>query len=374
ITAPFFMAFTLVLVSFSCTGPLVGAILVATSRGEVIEPIIGMLGFSLAFALPFSFFSFFPSLLSKLPKSGGWLNSVKVFLGFIELALGLKFLSIADQTYHWGILDREVYLAIWIVIFTLLGFYLLGKIKFKYDSELNYISFPRLSLAIIVFSFVIYLLPGMIGAPLKALSGYLPPQQSMDFDINKLIKENTTNYNNISNLCEKPKFSNFLTLPHNLKGYFDYEEGRTCAEKLNKPIFLDFTGHGCVNCREMEANVWSNPTVLKLLKDEFVIIALYVDDKTYLPENEWITSSFDGKIKKTIGQKFADFQISFFNVNAQPYYVLLDPTINIKTAADVNKALLTKPVAYDLNPDNFIKFLKQGLLEFKKRQELLKDL
>lgn len=369
IGAPFFMAFTLVLVSFSCTGPLVGAILVATSRGEVIEPIIGMLGFSLAFAIPFTFFAFFPSLLSKMPKSGGWLNSVKVFLGFLELALGLKFLSIADQTYHWGILDREVYLALWIIIFTLLGLYLIGKLKLKHDDGIKHVGVPRLLTAIIVFSFVVYMIPGMFGAPLKAMAGYLPPQQTIDFDLNRIIRENKSGIENIekNELCNTPKYSDFLHLPHGLKGYFDYEEGRACAEKLNKPIFLDFTGHGCVNCREMEANVWANPEVLKILKEQYIIIALYVDDKSKLPENEWSTSLFDGKIKKSLGKKYADFQISFFNVNAQPYYVLLDPTFKLEKPEDVSKALLVKPVAYDLNSDNFVNFLNSGLNEFKKR-------
>lgn len=361
ILGPFFMAFTLVLVSFSCTGPIVGAILVKSASGQVLEPIIGMFGFSLAFALPFTIFALFPSMLKSLPKSGGWLNSVKVVLGFLELALGLKFLSVADQTYHWGILDREVYLALWIVIFTLMGFYLLGKIKFAHDSDVPHIGVPRLILSIITFSFVVYMLPGMWGAPLKALSGYLPPQNTLDFDINKIVRENLETNNNSSinsntELCDKPKYSEFLHLPHGLKGYFDYQQALECARKQNKPLFIDFTGHGCVNCREMEANVWSHPEVLKRLKNNFVIVALYVDDKTELPENEWITSKIDGKVKTSIGKKYADFQISRFNVNAQPYYVLLD----------TNEQLLTEPKAYDLNVDNFIKFLDEGLKNFKK--------
>jgi thiol:disulfide interchange protein len=359
----FFMAFTLVLVSFSCTGPIVGAILVESASGEILKPIIGMFGFSLAFALPFTFFALFPSLLSNLPKSGGWLNSVKVVLGFLELALGLKFLSVADQTYHWGILDREVYIAFWIVIFALLGFYLLGKLKFSHDSDSKFISVPRLSLAIITFAFVIYLIPGMFGAPLKALSGYLPPQSSHDFDLNAIIRENvkqtSANSSSSFDVCDKPKYADFLHLPHGLEGFFDYEQGMACAKKLNKPVFIDFTGHGCVNCREMEANVWSDPKVLSLLQNEFVIIALYVDDKTELPENEWITSSYDGKVKKTIGKKYADFQISKFNVNAQPYYVLLDH----------NGELLAAPRAYNLNISSFVDFLNLGLSEFKNREQ-----
>jgi thiol:disulfide interchange protein len=369
IIGSFFMAFTLVLVSFSCTGPLVGAILVKSAGGQVLEPIIGMLGFSIAFALPFTLFAFFPSWLNRLPKSGGWLNSVKVVLGFLELALGLKFLSIADQTYHWGILDREVYLALWIIIFALMGFYLLGKIKFIHDSEVKHIGVGRLALAIITFSFVVYMIPGMFGAPLKILSGYMPPQQSLDFDINKIVRDNAGNaaVTDKNELCENPKYSEFLHLPHGLKGYFDFEQGIACAQKLNKPVFIDFTGHGCVNCREMEANVWSDPRVLKKLREDFVVITLYVDDKKELKKEEWVTSKYDGEVKKTIGKKFADFQIYFFNVNAQPYYALLDPFVPLKDKKDVDKAKLTRPKAYDLNPDNFVKFLQTGIDEFKKR-------
>lgn len=355
----FFMAFTLVLVSFSCTGPIVGAILVASAGGKIIMPIIGMLGFSLAFALPFTLFALFPSWMNGLPKSGGWLNSVKVVLGFIELALGLKFLSIADQTYHWHILDREVYLALWIVIFTLMGFYLLGKIKFAHDSQVSHISVPRLALTIITFSFVVYMIPGMFGAPLKALSGYLPPSSSLDFDLSDIQVQGQLSTTTIAvedELCEKPKFSEFLHLPHNLKGYFDYDQALSCAKEQNKPIFLDFTGHGCVNCREMEANVWSDPAVLKRLKEDYVVVALYVDDRKELPESDWVTSEYDGKVKKTVGKKFADFQISRFNVNSQPYYILLD----------TNGQLLTQPKAYDLNVSNFVHFLDTGIEKFKK--------
>ena len=346
--------------------PNLGTILVASASGEILKPIIGMVGFGLAFALPFTLFALFPSWLSSLPKSGGWLNSVKVVLGFIEVAFGLKFLSVADQTYHWGILDREIYIAIWIVVFTLMGFYLLGKIRFKHDDEVHHIGVGRLTLVIATFSFVIYLLPGMWGAPLKALSGYLPPQSSHDFDLNQIIRENvSTNFNALprinatttpSEQCDKPKYADIFHLPHGLEGYFDYEQGLACAKKLNKPIFIDFTGHGCVNCREMEARVWSDPKVLQRLRNDFVIIALYVDDKTPLPEDEWVVSSYDGKVKKTIGKKYADFQISRFNVNAQPYYVILD----------TNGQSLIPPKAYDLNIDNFISFLEAGKQAFYK--------
>ena len=361
----FFMAFTLVLVSFSCTGPIVGAILVKSAGGALLMPIIGMLGFSLAFALPFGLFAFFPSWLHGLPKSGGWLNSVKVVLGFLELALGLKFLSIADQTYHWHILDREVYLAFWIVIFFLMGLYLLGKLKFNHDSDLPYISVPRIILSIIVFSFVVYMIPGMWGAPLKALSGYLPPATYQDFDLNAIVQKEVRTINTggggpqpASALCDKPKYGDFLKLPHGLEGYFDYRQALACAKKQNKPVFIDFTGHGCVNCREMEANVWSDPQVLKRLRENFIVSALYVDDKTDLPENEWITSKYDRKVKKTIGKIFADLQITRFNVNSQPYYVLLDTSGN----------LLTSPRAYNLDVDAFVKFLDTAVEKFNKQQ------
>ncbi len=361
----FFMALTLVLVSFSCTGPIVGTIIVKSTQGEIWEPVVTMFAFSIAFALPFTLFAIFPSWLKNLPKSGGWLNSVKVVLGFIEVALGFKFLSVADQVYHWGLLDREVYLAIWIICFTLLGFYLLGKLKFKHDSDTGYISVTRLFLSMLTFTFVIYMIPGMWGAPLKALSGYLPPQQTLDFDIPRIINASTANIhygktestNNKKQECAIPKYGDFLHLPHGLTGYFDYEQGLKCAKELGKPVFIDFTGHGCVNCREMEANVWSDPRVLKLLREEYVIIALYVDDKTTMPEEDWVTSQRDGKLKKTIGKKYADFQVSRYNVNAQPYYVLLDH----------NEQTLMPPRAYNLNADAFVQFLEQGIEKFNQK-------
>jgi thiol:disulfide interchange protein len=350
----FFMAFTTVLVSFSCTGPIVGSILVEASQGAFLKPLIGMFGFSLAFALPFSLFAIFPSWLNNLPQSGGWLNSVKVVLGFLELALGLKFLSIADQTYHWGLLDREVYLAFWIVIFTLLGAYLLGKLKFSHDSDMPFLKVPRLVMAIITFTFVMYLIPGMWGAPLKALSGYLPPMSTHDFDIPGQIRGED------EQPCEDPRFGDMLHLPHGLSGYYDYTQGVACAKSLKKPIFIDFTGHGCVNCREMEANVWSDPDILKLLSEEFVVIALYVDDKTELPEDEWITSKYDGKVKKTIGAINADRQICDFNNNAQPYYILLDN----------DEEMLNHPHSYDLDIPTFKTFLTDALTLFQQRQAL----
>jgi len=342
----FFMAFTLVLVSFSCTGPIVGSILVESAGGLILKPILGMLAFSLAFAIPFTLFALFPKWLNSLPKSGGWLNSVKVVLGFLELALAFKFLSIADQAYHWGILDREIYLAIWIVIFALMGFYLLGKIRLPNDDEMKVIGVPRLIMAIVTFSFVVYLIPGMFGAPLKSLAGYLPPISTHDFNVQsgQLTSEEST-------LCDAPKYADMLHFPHGIQGYFDYDQAIQCAREQNKPLFIDFTGHGCVNCREMEARVWSEPEVLKRLKNDFVMVALYVDEKTELPESEWYTSEYDDKVKKSIGKQNADFQITRFNNNAQPYYVILDP------AGDP----LIDPKAYDLDAGNFVAFLDEAL-------------
>ena len=352
----FFMALTLVLVSFSCTGPLVGSILVESAGGLVLKPILGMVAFSAAFAIPFTLFALFPGWLNSLPNSGGWLNSVKVVLGFLELALAFKFLSIADQAYHWHILDREIYLAIWIVIFSLLGFYLLGKLRLKGDDKLETISVPRLMMAIATFTFVTYLIPGMVGAPLKAMAGYLPPLSTHDYDLvaqvrNIVREEGGVNSDSLQTaLCEDPKFDEILSLPHGLEGYFDYEQALACARSQEKPLFIDFTGHGCVNCREMEQRVWSDPSVLRRLKENFVIAALYVDDKQKLPESDWYTSDYDHKVKKTIGKQNADFQITRFNNNAQPFYVILDG----------NGELLAGPKAYDLNVSNFVTFLDEG--------------
>nr|WKN38249.1 cytochrome c biogenesis protein CcdA [Tunicatimonas sp. TK19036] len=356
----FFMAFTLVLVSFSCTGPIVGSVLVESAGGQFAKPIVGMLGFSLAFAIPFALFAAFPQWLSSLPKSGGWLNSVKVVLGFLELALALKFLSVADQVYHWNILDREVYLALWIVIFALIGFYLLGKIRLPHDSPLESVSVPRLMLSVVTFAFVVYLIPGLFGAPLKALAGYLPPMHTHDFNMPMLIAQQqvsnsgTLLTSNEEALCEEPKHSELLHFPHGIQGYFDYDQALACAQAQNKPIFIDFTGHGCVNCREMEARVWSDPAVLQRLKKDFVVVALYVDEKTELPESDWYTSEYDGKVKKSIGKQNADLQIRRFNNNAQPYYVLLNE----------QGELLAKPKAYDLSVPNFVEFLELGKKRF----------
>lgn len=342
----FFMALTLVLVSFSCTGPIVGSVLIKSTQGEFLHPIITMLAFSTAFALPFTIFALFPSLLKNLPKSGGWLNSVKVVLGFLEVALGLKFLSVADQTYHWGLLDREIYLAIWIVVFTLLGLYLLGKLRFKHDSKLEYVGVGRLALAIVTFSFVVYMIPGMLGAPLKALSGYLPPISTQDFVLGNEQKEGS--------MEGRPKYSDFLRLPHNLQGFFDFDEALAYAKKVDKPLFVDFTGHGCVNCREMEARVWSNKRVLDLLRSEFVIVALYSDDKKVLPQSDWVVTP-SGRELKTLGRINSYFASTRFGVNAQPYYMILDN----------NGDHLVQPRGYDLNVDNFVRFLESGVAAYK---------
>ncbi len=350
----FFMAFTLALVSFSCTFPIVGSVLVLSTQGEFLKPVLGMLSFSLAFALPFTLFAIFPDWLKKMPKSGGWLNSVKVVLGLLELALGLKFLSVADQAYHWGLLDREIYLAFWIVIFAFLGLYLLGKIRLPHDSPMEKVGVFRLLFSIITFTFVVYLIPGMWGAPLKALAGYLPPMSSHDFDM-VAMQSHAGSANQASTICEPPRYADKLHFPHGLEGYFDYDQAIACAREQNKPLFIDFTGHGCVNCREMEARVWSDPAVLKRLKEDFVLVALYVDDRTLLPEEDWYTSEYDGKVKKTIGRQNADYQIKVYNNNAQPFYVILNN----------EEEVVISPRAYDLSIEGFVAFLDQAKKNFK---------
>ena len=347
----FFMALTLVLVSFSCTGPIVGSVLVKSTSGEFWSPILTMLAFSTTFALPFTLFAFFPSMLKKLPKSGGWLNSVKVVLGFVEVALGFKFLSVADQVYHWGLLDREIYLAIWIVVFSLLGLYLLGKIRFAHDSEVSHLSVGRLALAVAVFSFVVYLIPGMWGAPLSKLSGYLPPLSSQDF----VLGAGSTSANNNATASHARKYSEALHLPHGLEGFFDLAEAEAYAKQVNKPIFIDFTGHGCVNCREMEARVWSDATVQQILRDEYVICALYTDDRMSVSESDWVVTEA-GKTLKSLGQINAHYQLKRFGANAQPYYVLQG------RSGDV----LIEPRSYDLDVAGFIDFLRRGVEEYKK--------
>ncbi len=380
----FFMALTLVLVSFSCTGPIVGTVLIKSTQGEFWTPMVTMLAFSVAFALPFTVLAMFPSLLKKIKgKSGSWLNSVKVVLGFIEVALGFKFLSVADQTYHWGLLDREVYLGIWIVTFSLLGFYLLGKLRFKNDDPVEHVSVTRLGLAIAVFTFVVYMIPGMWGAPLKALSGYLPPLETQDFvvynyadspagpvtstgsatgmmhgSVTELVEvtdsAGTSTGSAIGASTYGQKYD--LKMPLGLTGYFTLEEGLAAAKAQGKPVFVDITGHGCVNCREMEQRVWSAPGVLDILRNEYVIVALYVDDKSKLDEADWMTTS-DGKTLKEIGRVNSYIARTRFGVNAQPNYALLD--------ADGNQLVPVR--GYNLSVDGFITFLNAGLEKFADR-------
>ena len=376
----FFMALTLVLVSFSCTGPIVGTVLIKSTQGEFWTPMVTMLAFSVAFALPFTVLAMFPSLLKKMKgKSGSWLNSVKVVLGFIEVALGFKFLSVADQTYHWGLLDREVYLGIWIVTFSLLGFYLLGKLRFKNDDPVEHVSVPRLGLAIAVFTFVVYMIPGMWGAPLKALSGYLPPMETQDFVVYNyadspsasvastgsatgMMHGSVTEPAEVTSVGENGALTGSATgastygqkydlkMPLGLTGYFTLEEGLTAAKAQGKPVFVDITGHGCVNCREMEQRVWSDPRVLNILRNEYVLVALYVDDKTKLEEKDWLTTP-EGKTLKQIGRVNSYIARARFGVNAQPNYALLD--------ADGNQLVPVR--GYNLSIEGFIEFLNSGL-------------
>lgn len=351
----FFLALTLVLVSFSCTGPIVGTVLIKSTAGEFWAPIVTMLVFSVVFALPFALFALFPSVLKKLPKSGGWLNSVKVVLGFVEVALGFKFLSTADQVYHWGLLDREVYLAIWIVCFTMLGFYLLGKLKFKNDDDLPYIGTFRLTLAIITFTFVVYMIPGMWGAPLKALSGYLPPMETQDFVLGGTPAAAPATAPATVSLDGTPKYSDVLELPLGLSGYFDLAEGEAAAKAAGKPLFIDFTGHGCVNCREMESRVWSDPEVLALLREKFILCALYTDDKLPVPEEDWVTGD-NGKVLKSIGRINSYIAQTRYGVAAQPNYVIQNPEGEIVCPAR----------GYDLDVKAFRDFLLEGMAKSEK--------
>ncbi len=342
----FFMALTLAIVSFSCTGPLVGLLIGQTSsQGISLAPVIGMLGFGVGLALPFSLFAFFPSMLHSLPKSGGWLNSVKVAFGFIELALAMKFLSNVDLIYHWNLLDRDVFLTIWIVNFSLLGYYLLGKLKFSHDSVLQFISVPRLFFAISAFCFALYMIPGLWGAPLKPLSGLIPPATTQDFNLDNLqysIGKTTTAASPNGNAIAPKKYTDKLKVPFGITAYFDLEEGLAAAKALNKPVMLDFTGHSCTNCRKMEEQVWKNEAVLKRLKEDFILISLYVDESTELPQAEQYTNAKGDRIT-TVGEKNLDYEITKFGFNAQPLYMFLDlkgnPLSEVKYGydADVNK-------------------------------------
>ena len=361
--AAFFMGLTTVIVSFSCTGPIIGALLVEAASGDVLRPTIGMIGFGLAFALPFTIFALFPSIMSRIPKSGGWLNSIKVVLGFIMLAFSMKFLMTIDSVYSLGILSRDVFIAIWIVLFSLLGLYLMGKIKFSHDSDLPYISTLRLFLIIIVFSFVVYLVPGLFGSPLKGLSSFLPPSSGTELNLPGIISENSSYSGSpvqplsTSVVCSEPKHGEIFEMPLGLKGYFDYKQGLACAKEQGKPVLIDFKGHACANCKLMEAKVWSDPEILRRLRENFVIIALYVDDRSQVPENEWIMSAIDGKQKKTIGKINEDLEISKFKTNALPLYVIADPMGNP----------LNKPMPTNLNVEEYKKWLDEGIVLFKSK-------
>ena len=346
----FFMALTLVLVSFSCTGPIVGTVLIESTQGKFWAPMVTMLAFSGAFALPFTVLALFPSLLTKFKRSGGsWLNSVKVVLGFVEIALGLKFLSVADQTYHWGLLDREIYLGIWIVVFTLLGFYLLGKLKFAHDSEVKYISVPRLALAIASFTFVTYMVPGLWGAPLKKMTGYLPPMATQDFVLTSGGTAAVAPADQVLTVDGKaPKYSDVLHMPHGLSGFYDYEEALAAARKANKPVFLDFTGLGCVNCREMEERVWCDSRILESMREDFVLLALFGDSRAAVAEEDQVTTA-NGKVLKTIGEINANLAYERYGIASQPNYLILDGEGNVLASH-----------SYDLNIDNFIAFLEEG--------------
>jgi thiol:disulfide interchange protein len=363
IFAAFFMGLTTVIVSFSCTGPIIGVLLVQAATGEILRPTIGMLGFGIAFALPFTVFALFPSVMSRLPESGGWLNSVKVVIGFIMLAFSMKFLSTIDSVYSLKIISRDIYLAVWIVIFSLMGLYLMGKIKFSNDSDLPYIGTFRLFMVIAVFAFVVYLIPGLFGAPLKGLSSLLPEQGTSEFNITRLIYENKNVAGPVfaskpgNELCSTPRFGEIFDMPPGLKGYFDFNQGLECAKKQGKPVLIDFKGHACANCKLMEAKVWSDPEILKRLSENFVIISLYADDRTQLPENEWIISSINGKSLKTIGKINEDLEISNYKTNSLPLYVI----------TDFNGNLLNTPMPANLNVGKYKKWLDEGEALFKKK-------
>src|SRR5664280_7129 len=365
ILAAFFMGLTTVIVSFSCTGPIIGALLVEAASGDVLRPTFGMAGFGIAFALPFTVFALFPSIMNRIPKSGGWLNSIKVVLGFIMLAFSMKFRMTIDSVYSLGILSRTLFISIWIVLFSLLGLYLMGKIKFKHDSDLKFLGVFRLFLIIIVFSFVVYMVPGLFGAPLNGLSSFLPSGETSEFNLPKMILENRSvsglvaQSSQTSTICSDPKYSDIFNMPLGLKGYFDYNQGLACAKEQQKPVLIDFKGHACANCKRMEAKVWSDPEILGRLKDDFVIIELYVDDRTQLSENEWIISTVDGKQKKTIGKLYEDLEISKFKTNALPLYVITD--------SDGNP--LNKPMPTNLNVGEYKIWLDEGIAMFKSQNQ-----
>jgi len=361
----FFMAATLVVVSFSCTGPIIGTLLVdAASKGDRLGPAVGMLGFSVALALPFTVFALFPSALKTLPKSGGWLNSVKVILGFLELAFALKFLSNVDLAYHWNWFDREIFLSLWIAIGLMMGLYLLGKIKFSHDSDVPYLTIPRTFLSIIVFAFVIYMIPGLWGAPLKSISAFLPPMATQDFDLSQTPGGNSNNNSGTTSTTVHKYAENYTRIrTRGLDAWYDYDQALQASKEQHKPIFIDFTGFNCVNCRKMEANVWTDPRVFNHLKNDFIMLQLVVDDKASLPDNEDFVSTYSGKKITTLGGKWSDLEASRFNSNSQPFYVLLDSGGNLLT--DKSGAQITpSPADYDV--ESYLKFLESGIAAYKK--------
>ena len=359
----FFMAFTLVLVSFSCTLPIAGAVALNSAGGSLLKPIIGMLGFSLGIAVPFTFFAFFPQLLKNIPKSGGWMNTLKVVLAFVELAFALKFLNVPDQTYHWGLLDREIYLAFWIVIFSLMGFYLLGKIRFPLDDEMPYQrSWVRFILALCTFTFVVYLIPGMFGAPLKSLSGWLPPMTTQDYDLNRIIREESGNISNVTATYstaqrETPKYGDRLHSPHGIKAYFDYDQALRVAKAENKPIFIDFTGHGCTNCRKVENAVWVDKRVRDKFNNDFILVTLYVDDKIIKLDPEDQLKDADGDLITDLGGKNMFIENTFYKENSQPCYFIVD----------ADGKILAGPIYAEYNTEKYLKFMDSGLEAFRNR-------
>ena len=350
--ASFFLALTTVIVSFSCTGPIVGALLVKAASGNVLEPTIGMLGFGLGFALPFTILAIAPNWLKKLPKSGGWMNSVKVVMGFCLLAFSLKYFSNIDQNYHLDLISRELYIAIWIVISVLCGLYLLGKLRFKMDSEVKTVGFFRMILASAFFVFALYLFPGMFGANLSAVSGLLPPMTTQNFNL-----ADNGGAASEGALCGTPKYSESMHTAYGVNAYFDYKQAFDCAKAQDKPVILYFTGHSCANCKKMQAEIWANKSIAEKFNNEFVMTALYVDEKSVeVPVEEQFTSSNDGKLKKTLGEVNADIQIVNFQCNTQPFYVVVSPEGKV----------LTKPMSYNTNAEEFIEFLNEGLENYKK--------
>jgi thiol:disulfide interchange protein DsbD len=350
----FFMALTTVLVSFSCTGPIVGALLVEAAGGLALKPILGMFGFALAFAIPFTLFAIFPSWLKGLPKSGGWLNAVKVVLGFIVLAFSMKFLLALDPTNK--ILTRELYLAVWIVLFTLMGFYFLGKIRFAHDSDVPHVTVPRLLLSLVTFSFVVYLFLGLFGYELKNIAPLLPPKSPNGLDLTRRavysgVPAPSGGQFATAEECTPVKHADLFRMPLGLTGFFDLAEGLACAEATGKPVLIDFKGHFCSNCKRMEAAVWSDPDVLSTLRNDFVIVALYTDDRTRLPESEWYISKVDGKEKRTIGQQNIDFEIQHFQTNTIPLYVIMD----------AQGKVVNQPKGTDLDVQSYLGWLWEGI-------------